>query len=294
MKISKIVKALFEVCLLICLCLTCTGCRLVKSLWVYAQSIVTGELYLSKEARLYNETVDNFFVALDAGDKDAIRGMFSPRAQVTDTDLDVQIVRLLEAYSGPTDICGRDGSMVHGSYSNHHGTHTSSVDSKFPVVSNGKYFWCLLDFMYENDSDKDQIGITRINFYSANDYCALRYSEDSYISTVAGLSVYMQYPLDCEIRAISGYPYKYTPTVKPLNETEVRAFLENSSSYTEFAERFGAPNAQNISTYWELATENGTLHYLELGIDKETDSIYDAAVVDDFDWLYMLWKKDDE
>ncbi len=294
MKIHKIVKTLFKVYLLTSLCLIFTGCTLTENLLFYAESIVTGEPYTSKEARLYNEAVDNFFVALDAGDKDALHEMFSPSVQATDSDLDIQIDRLMEAYPGPTDVCGRDGSMVAGSYSNSHGKHTSSVGSRFAVASNGKYFFCLFDLMYENDVDEDQIGITRINFYSDNDYCAEMYSEDTDISTDNGLSIYMHYPLDCEIRVINSFPYKYAPTAKALNESEVKAFLQSSSCYSQFVDRFGEPNAADIFYYWELTSENDTPYYLELGIDEQTDSIYGATVVDNFDWLYSLLPKDDE
>lgn len=275
-------------------CLLFTGCAPARQLWENITNGENAEPYISPEGRLYNETVDKFFAALDAGDREAIRKLFSPKVQKEAVDLDAQINLLLETYPGPTDACGRDGRSVYGEYGTHYGSRTSLARSTFPVLSKGKYYWCSFELMYENDNDKEQLGITQIIFFSADYYCAVRYDEagEGFWDT-PGLSVYTDYPLDCEVRAINGYPYKYTSSA-PLEEAQVKRFMQTSPGYSDFTGQFGEPNAVNVYYYYELPAENGEPRYLQLGVEEAKDSIFHISVVDDFGWLYNLWDAKDE
>lgn len=285
--------------MMLILCLTCTGCvdyELIHNLLQAAKHEATDEPYVSYEEKTYNAAVDEFFAAVDAGDKAAIKEMFSEYVQEEVPDLDEKIDELLEFYPGPTDGCGRDGGSVHGRYSNDYGVHTSSVDDMFPVLSNGTYYWCRFELMYENDEDEDQIGITSVIFFSDDDYCDLRYDEDHSrkIPEDIGLHVYNECSLDCEIRSIGGYPYQYTSVDRVLDEEEVKKFLQESNCYTDFVDHFGEPNAINIFYCYELPDEDGQPRYLELGVYEEKDQVYSAAVYDDFEWLYLVYKADEE
>lgn len=277
--------------LLICISLICSGCssgELVKNI---IQNHVPEEAFLSSEAKKYNEAVDAFFAALDAGDSDAIRGLFSKNVQETDADLDQQIETLTALYSGPTDINRRDGKSLSGSYSNHYGDHTSTVYSTFPVVSNDIFYWCYFELTYENDEDEDNIGITKLLFFSADERCRFQYDGDWKIPDESGLIVYPDDSLDCEVRCVSGYPYKFTPSETPLKEDEVKSFLDTNTSFSAFVERFGEPNAVHIYHIYELPPVDDSPRYLQVSVDEYTNEIFGASAVDSFEWLYRVWEE---
>lgn len=282
----------YRTMVLIVLGMLCTGCKTVNTL---SEHLKRNRMkpYVSQEEKFYNQAVNQFFEALDSRDKDAIRILFSSYIQKTDENLDEQIELLLEAYSGPTDICKADGSSLHGEYSNQYGKQTSLVDSVFPIVSNGTYYWCWFQLMYRNDSDKEQIGVTRIALLSADYYCAIKYGdEDAVFPDNESISVLMEYPMNSEVRAIDGNPYKYIEIERTLTKEKVISFFETSNKYSKFIEQFGEPNAANIYYMYELLSEENKLYYLRLGVNERTDSIYNASVVDEFGYVETLWKEE--
>lgn len=269
-------------CIVSMVCVAFTGCILPED---YE--------YVSEEAKLYNDAVDEFLDALDEGDNERILEMFSDSARNGDADIEEEIDMLIEAYPGPTDACNRNGKMVAGEYSNErYGIKTSSVYSIFTVVSNGEYYWCYFELMYENDEDEDQIGVTKVIFYSADEYCDLRYNGAKYEEEL-GLKLCMEDSLDCEVRAIAGSPYKYTSTGVVLDEDDVKGFMEETNSYTEFVEKYGEPNAIEVYYCYELPDENGEPRYLQLSVDEEDDVIRNISVNSDLEWKYLLWKNEE-
>ena len=82
----------FAIVLLAALCCLHTGCSSNKY------------LSIGSEENIYNQTVDDFFQALDAHDKEALKDMFAPSVRKKDKALDENIDRLLECYSWPTAI----------------------------------------------------------------------------------------------------------------------------------------------------------------------------------------------
>lgn len=282
----------YRIMVLIVLGMLCTGCKTVNTL---SEHLKRNRMkpYVSQEEKVYNQAVNQFFEALDSRDKDAIRILFSSYIQKTDESFDEEIELLLEAYSGPTDICKADGSSLHGEYGNQYGKQTSLVDSVFPIVSNGTYYWCWFQLMYRNDSDKEQIGVTRIALFSENYYCAIKYGDkDAVFPDNESISVLMEYPMDSEVRAIDGNPYKYIEIERTLTKEKVISFFETSNKYSKFIEQFGEPNAANIYYMYELLSEENKLYYLRLGVNERTDSIYNASIVDEFGYVETLWKEE--
>ncbi len=263
------------------LLLICTGC-----------STFSRYLQNTEEEEIYNQTVNDFFTALDNGDSDAIYNMFSSDVQEKDSDLKEQIKRLIEVYSGPTDIIGNDGILA-GEYLSEGSQRTSLVYNEFPVVSQEKYYWCYFELMYENVADESQVGITEVLFYTADEYCILEYDKNAKRPDTVGLSVFADKTLNCEIRSIEGHPYKYTSDNETLNLSDVVAFFESSHKYTDFVKAFGEPNATNIFYYYELPEENGSPRYLQLSVDADTDTIYSASIVDDLKYLETVWEIDE-
>lgn len=242
-----------------------------------------------REDALFRETVNTFLTALDGNDAEAIRGLFSEHVRETDGDLDAQIARLIELYPGPTDDCYYNG-LLQGSYSSQDGQMSSRISNTFPIVSNGAYYWCRMELVYENDADESQIGVAQLLFYTADEYCIFRSAEGARPPEDAGLNVYAEQSLDCEVRCIEGYPCMYTAGA-PIDEAEAVAFLEKNSNYADFAKQFGeASAASGLSYYYELTKENGRPQYLDIIVDVRTQEISDASIVDDSQWLKKVWE----
>lgn len=273
-----------------------TGCtKMINDLYGRASNAVGSFLDeletakgTSKEERIYDEAVNTFFKALDARDANALKEQFSVKVQSETKDLEAQIQRLLEVYQGPTSVIERSGGLG-GEYSNHYGDHESLAYDTFPVVSGDEYYWCRFEYMYEFDTDKNQIGITQVLFFTAQDYCYYRYKDDWKYPETKGLMVYADKELDCEVRCVSGYPYKYTAG-NVLDESKVKAFLEKNHDYSDFVQCFGEPNAVNIYYIYELPAVDGKPRYLSVGVDESKDAVYGVSVVSDLEWQYTLWE----
>lgn len=292
----KIIQYFCAFMLLIVLTISCTGCVFTEKLTIVTNVLKNIKRELTKPDP-FNQAVDDFFAALDAGDKEAIKEMFAPSVQNEDTDLEKQIEYLIEKYPGPTEYCGRDGAD-HESHSSRKGKRTSSGWSPFPVISNGEYYWCTFEITYQNDTDKDQAGITQVCFFSFNDYCDIRYDEDKKYPSENGLIVCLDYPLDCEVRSVGGEPYKYTSGKGVLDEAEIKEFLvsateEYEQSWWYFEEKYGEPNASLYDYYhiYELPSEDGQPRYMIVSGEHDITSV---SIFDDIEFLYNLWSDDDK
>jgi len=218
--------------------------------------------------------------------------MFSEAVQKEDKDLEEQIELLLQIYPGTTDINKRNGASVAASYSNNYGVHTSEAYDTFPVVSGDTYYWCRFSLMYENDEDETEIGVTQVLFFTAESFCECRDTEGWKYPSERGLTVFAEDSLDCEVRAIKGYPYKYRVTGRGPGLEAAEQFLEKNNSYSAFVEHFGEPNAVDIYHFYGLSLEDGEPRYLVLSVDEKEDRIRNASVADDLEWLETVWEKE--
>ncbi len=265
--------AIFFVCIF-CL-LTLSGCSLV---------------YVDDSKAAYNDAIASLFNALDERDNEAIYNLFSPSVREQDEDLEDQIDKLLSIYAGPTDAIGWDG-LLGGRASYDDGKHSKNAFTSFPIRSGNTYYWCYLDLMYENTYDVQQIGIVQMVFYTADEYCILEYDDNLKMDDSVGLTVHADATIDNEIRCISGHPYMYSTSTESLNISDISNFFKTSNSFSEFTKQFGFPNAENIYFYYELPIESGEHRYLQ--IEMHNDTIYGAAVVNEFEYLETIYAKND-
>ena len=101
--------------------------------------------------------------------------------------------------------------------------------------------------------------------------------------------------LDCQVRAIEGRAYKYTPPQAPLDLDEVEAFLAGGEkTYDDFVERFGEPCAVNIWYFYELPPEDGAPRYLRMNVDYNDQTVFGFSMVDDRQWLCRLFQPQEE
>jgi hypothetical protein len=266
-------KRVAILCFTSILLISLSGCRYIS-------------MVLEKDKTAFNDTITALFLALDEGDSEAIYNLFSPSVRKQDQDLKEQIEQLLSIYEGPVEKIAWDG-LGGRSNSYNHGTHHNTIFATFPVRTGNTYYWCYMDLMYENTYDSQQIGITQLDFYTADEFCIKSYDPDWKMVESVGLTVHADATIDCEIRCIDGYPYMYSTSTKPLNLRDVKKFLRTSDSYSEFTELFGEPNAEQIFCYYELATESGEARYLQIS-EYENTIVY-ACVVNEFEYIETVY-----
>lgn len=266
-----------------------SGCAGVSMTSKESGSDKQEKVYWSKKDRMFNAAVDAFFDAVDAKDSQAVKDLFSVRALENAENLDEEIEKLFAFYSGPTEKCERDG-VGSEKGSNDHGMHIRSGSDWFAVVCDGANYYCHFTMVFENDMDREEIGVHSISVVSEKVICA----EDFKFSAEAGLHAEADAPGDYQTRRIGCYPYVFVPIDRQLNKEEMLAFLEKETDFEVFRQTFGEPNAvtcEYLAYAYELPDENGEKRYMEFYVSKE-QKITKAMLLNDVDiaYLELLWE----
>ena len=203
------------------------------------------------EETIFQENINAFFSALDNEDSTAIKSLFSQTVNDTDADLNVQIEKLISIYpKASTEI--KFNGLVGSSYDSEYGQFKSVVFTTFPVVCDNEYFWVYFELIYEDDFSEKNIGLNKVFFYTADEYCAFWHDENSQYPEDIGLLVFSDLNFEKEIRPIESFPYEYTSIEREISVSDVEDFLETSKSFTEFNEVFGSPNAKGKVKRWTI------------------------------------------
>ena len=255
-------------------------------------TVSCGLVYIpNDEEKAFESILPKLFEALDSGDNVAIYELFSPAVREQSDNLQEQIAALISVYSGPTDKFDLEDVPMHGSEHIGNPGNWASADATIPVRSNNNYYFFRIDLMFEHYDEK-QVGITQLEFYTADEMCAFRESDDQWIER-KGLYLHTEKKLGCEIRTIDSHPNRYTPTNHTINIEEVKEFLKTSSSFSEFVDWFGKANAKSSVVdyyYYELPPKNGEPQYLK--VSEYNDVIHSITIVDDFKFIEMVWDKE--
>ena len=240
-----------------------------------------GSLFVDNESEIYSKTVYEFLDALDNKDTSAIYNLFSASVQKDCNNLKEKIEELVLLYKGTTERIG-DISSLAGDASYEDGNVCKNAYTTFPIFSNGKYFWIHLDLMYENTLDENQIGITKLDFLTADAYYDIWSSENHQEENI-GLNIFNKNVKNYNIISINNYPYNYIKT-KKLNLDEVKSFFKNSTSMNAFIEKFGQPSSSDEFGYIYPLFEDGE-EELYLYISCEDDKIIYSDVLSNFAYI---------
>ena len=273
-------RLVLTILLILSLCLPLTGCGdLLREMFIESRE--------EREERVYTETIEAIFTALDAGDADGLLGLFSEEAWHGDPDLEADIAYLMEVYQGPYVTNGFDGLLGSDASFEPEGR-TYHIYTSVPVQAGDTYYWIYLKHTYQSDPDPTRIGITSLSFYTADEWSLLLYDEDAQRPEVLGLTVFAEQTLDSEWRCIYGSPIQYTPR-EAIDPNEAVEQLEKTDSFAAFKEAFGEPAGGWIYHYYPLPDEDGEQRWLCVGAVEDEDWIYGIFVVDRFAWVEELW-----
>ncbi|MBQ8408539.1 MAG: DUF5104 domain-containing protein [Clostridia bacterium] len=242
----------------------------------------------SKERRIYEESIETFFTALDGQDFSALKSLFSRAVIQSDDDLDEQIHKLMSIYPKDETKIFCDG-LLGGDYKQEYGKCMSTVYTTFPIVCDGEYFWVYYELVYEDDFSEENIGISRVFFYTADEYCIAFHDDSWKLPKDMGLLVYADRKVENEIRAINKFPYEFIPIARKIDISDVEAFLKLNKNLSDFTKEFGEPNAKDSNRYYYEIESEDAVRYLVIGIMGE--EVYYANLVGEFDFIKCIFRK---
>ena len=240
------------------------------------------------EDKIYQENINNFFAALDDRDTDAIKSLFSSAVIQNDTDLDEQISKLISIYPNAETEILFDG-LLSGDYESRDSKHKSVAYTTFPVICDNQYFWVYFELVYEDDFCEENVGLSSVFFYTADEYCAFFHNDSEKLPNELGLLVFSDLKLERDIKPIGGIPYEFTPVERTINISDVEVFFDKNKSLTEFMEAFGQPNSQGSlwTYYYEITETDGSAKYLEIGV-PDGENIEYANIIGEFEFIRSI------
>lgn len=97
-----------------------------------------------------------------------------------------------------------------------------------------------------------------------------------------------------EVREIRGELVLYKKTDSPLNYEQILDYIRETSKPSEFAGKFGAPNASSCyADYWEVDKENNGKYLAITKIGSGKDTSYFFSLCDDKEIIQELYSKRD-
>ena len=243
------------------------------------------------EDKIYQENINNFFAALDDRDTDAIKSLFSSAVIQNDTDLDEQISKLISIYPNAETEILFDG-LLSGDYESRDRKHKSVAYTTFPVICDNQYFWVYFELVYEDDFCEENVGLSSVFFYTADEYCAFFHNDSEKLPNELGLLVFSDLKLERDIKPIEGIPYEFTPVERTINISDVEVFFDKNKSLTEFMEAFGQPNSQGSlwTYYYEITETDGSAKYLEIGV-PDGENIEYANIIGEFEFIRNIFEE---
>lgn len=294
------VRALATCALALAVVALCAGCsERVDSLVRFVKSQVTGEEYVSPRGQACLDAAEGLLDAIEAGDGDAIVGLFSPEAQADSSDLEAQADKLMESCSGHVDYLDTH-SVTHPMESERidDGKRRVELSTDFSFALGGKNYWCYMTLVSENDFDEAEEGVSTVIVWSEEAYSAMLYdARETDWPEGVGLHLRLSYPLEWETRLVNDGPLRYEAGDTIPDVDDVTAFLDGGEkTVDDFEERFGRPCCVSWTgdgrVYYELAGDGEGPRYLEVNATAPDEPIYSAYVVDERDVVEKVWDAD--
>lgn len=234
----------------------------------------------NREDKLYRNAIDDFFTALETKNTDGILSLFSKSAIEEDKNIQNSINKLIEIYPDtPTQILF-DG-LLHGSYTQTDGLYRAAISSTFPVFCGGEYYWIYLELVYEDDFHTDNIGISCIEFYTADEYCIYYHSDEPKATQKLGFHLFADKVLENHVISINNLPYEYVYIDREISLKDIKTFLNSNRNYSDFVAKFGEPNASQPEdlvdwylVYYEVFVDGVAPVYVEICVYRSSEIQY--------------------
>lgn len=292
-------RALVMLALALAVVALCTGCsERIDTIVRFVESKVTGEEYVSPRGQACLGAAESLLGALEAGDGDAIVGLFSPEARADSDDLDEQAGELVESCSGHVGYLDTHSvTRPMESEKVEDGKRRVELSTDFSFVLDGENYWCHMTLVSVNDFDEAEVGVSTVIVWSEDAYSAMLYdARETDWPEGTGLHLRLSYPLEWETRLVNDDPLRYEAGNTISDVDEVTAFLDGSEkTVDDFEESFGRPCCVSWTgdgrVYYELDDREGP-RYLEVNATAPDEPIYSAYVVDERGVVEKVWGAD--
>lgn len=290
-------------CLLVALATAlCAGCaERVDSLVRLVESQVTGEEYVSPRGQACLDAAEGLLDALEAGDREAIVGLFSPEATASSDDLDERARELAESCSGHVGyLDAHSAARPMESERVDDGRRRVELSTTFSFALDDENYWCFMTLVSEDEFDEAEEGVSTIIVWSEEAYSAMLYEErGTDWPEGLGLHLRLSYPLEWETRLVNGDPLRYEAGDVISDTGEVAALLdEGEMTITDLEERCGRPCCVSWSSdgrvYYELPADGEGPRYLEVNATASDEPVYSAYVVDERGVVEKVWDREDD
>lgn len=278
----------------------CAGCsERIDTLVRFVGSQVTGEEYVSPRGQACLDAAESLLGALEAGDGDAIVGLFSPEARADSDDLDEQAGELVESCSGHVGYLDTHSvTRPMESEKVEDGKRRVELSTDFSFVLDGENYWCHMTLVSVNDFDEAEVGVSTVIVWSEDAYSAMLYdARETDWPEGTGLHLRLSYPLEWETRLVNDDPLRYEAGDVIPDVDDVAAFLdEGEKTIADIEERFGRPCCVSWSSdgrvYYELSDDGKGPRYLEVNATAPDEPVYSAFVVDERGVVEKVWDAD--
>ena len=278
----------------------CTGCsERIDTLVRFVESKVTGEEYVSPRGQACLGAAESLLGALEAGDGDAIVGLFSPEARAGSDDLDEQAGELVESCSGHVGYLDiHSVTRPVESEKVEDGKCRVELSTDFSFALDGENYWCYMTLVSENDFDEAEVGVSTVIVWSEDAYSAMLYdARETDWPEGPGLHLRLSYPLEWETRLVNDDPLRYEAGDAISDTGEAAAFLdEGEKTIRDFEERFGQPCCVSWSSdgrvYYELTDDAEGPRYLEVNATAPDEPVYSAYVMGERGAIEKVWDAD--
>ena len=223
-----------------------------------------------QEQDTYQNKVIEFFDMLKDNDSEKLKSLFSKNTIDNCEELEENINTLIDFYSS------NENEFLFVSPSSEglkeEGKEKVCLESVFPIINNGIYYWVYFSFTYIDEFDSSNIGITQVNFYTSDEYYIFYHSNEK-IEKSVGLNLYIENTLEDTIICINNYPQLYKSTGNILDIAVVEEYLKNNKNINGFISTFGDCNCKatlvdSLESYYYEVIFNGEKVYLELSCDN--------------------------
>ena len=284
----------------LCLLVACPGCaERADTLWRLVHSELSGEEYVSPRGQACLDAAEGLLGALEAGDEDAIVGLFSPEVRAGSDDLDERARELVECCSGHVDYLDTHSvTQPQESEKVDDGQRRVELSTDFSFALDGENYWCFMTLVKENDFNEAEVGVSTIIVWSEDAYSAMLYdARGTDWPEGTGLHLRLSYPLEWETRLVNDDPLRHEAGDAISDVDEVTVFLDGGEkTVDDFEGRFGQPCCVSWTgdghVYYELAGDGEDPRYLEVNATVPDEPIYSAYVVGERGVVEKVWDED--
>jgi len=220
-------------------------------------------MFITTEEEQYREMVDKVFIALDNENKEELKKLFAESVIKVNPDIDSQINALFEYYKGPKESDDGVGpTQTNGNYE--YGKTEKELNGWFTVQASGIKHNVYLSMQSENDFDKNEVGIHKLEFATDD----AKNSKYFMWHTQDGVHIQTSSEKRSDVTKVESWMLDYTYVDRHLSADDYVALVKKDNDFQHFTAVVGVTNCSNSyynRNYYELGKKMFLVCIVEFG-----------------------------